>query len=94
MCSYFIVGNKIFGFFKKQVFAFLDEGTFQGEEGVKFSKILRGVAHKGGGGLTDLNFLGGGLGKKGWCQYFRVGLIPWRTLCCVLYFYARRKKII
>ena len=29
MCSYFIVGNKIFCFFKKCVFAFLDEGTFQ-----------------------------------------------------------------
>ena len=23
---------------------------------------------------------GGGLGKKGWGQYFRVGLIPWRIL--------------
>ena len=28
---------------------------------VKFSKILRGVAHKeGAGGLTDLDFFGGG----------------------------------
>ena len=27
---YFIIGNKIFCFFKKLVFAFLDEGTFQG----------------------------------------------------------------
>ena len=36
-------------------FAFLDKGTFQGggRGGVKFSKILRGVAHKVGG-LTDL----------------------------------------
>ena len=30
MCSYFIVGNKIFCFFKKWVFALWDEGTFQG----------------------------------------------------------------
>ena len=31
---------------------------------VKFSKILRRVAHKGGGGLADLEFfLGGGGGK-------------------------------
>ena len=31
-------------------FAFLDEGTFQwgGGGGVKFSKVLRRVAHKGG----------------------------------------------
>ena len=36
MCSYFIVGNKIFCFFKNRVFDFLDEGTFQG--GVKFSR--------------------------------------------------------
>ena len=46
-----IVGNKIFCVFKKQAFAFLDEGTFQeggGVGGVKFSKILRGVAHKEG----------------------------------------------
>ena len=37
MCSYFIVGNKIFCFFKNRVFAFLDEGTFQGG-----SQVLRG----------------------------------------------------
>ena len=61
---YFIVGNKIFCVFKKWVFGFLDEGTFQGQgEGwvwwVKFSKILRGIAHKGeegGRGLKDLKF--------------------------------------
>ena len=47
--SYFnivlIVGNKIFCFFKKWVFTFLDEGTFQGRA-VKFSKILRGLLIK------------------------------------------------
>ena len=60
MCSYFIVGNKIFGFFKKWVFAFLGEGTFQGGGGDS-SRILRVVAHKGrgGSGQTDLEFLGG-----------------------------------
>ena len=40
---------------------------------VMFSKSLRGIAHKGLGG--------GGIGEKGWSQYFRVGLMPWRTLC-------------
>ena len=30
---------------------------------VKFSKILRRVAHKGGGGLADLEFFLGGGGK-------------------------------
>ena len=62
--------------------------------GVKFSTILRGVAHKGRGGGSDrfrifFFFLGGGgswqggggLSKKGSGQYFRVGLTPWRTLC-------------
>ena len=75
----FNVGNKIFCFFKNWIFPFLEGGTFQGGgRGVKFSKILRGVAHKGGG-LTDLEFFiflggrGGGLGKKGWGQYFKVG---------------------
>ena len=38
---------------------------------VMFSKCLRGIAHKGLGGI----------GEKGWSQYFRVGLMPWRTLC-------------
>ena len=66
MCSYFTVGNKIFRFFKNWVFAFLDEATFQG--GVKFSKILTGVAHKeagvggggggGGGAQRDLELFG------------------------------------
>ena len=51
MCSYFNVGNKIFCFFEKRVFAFLDEGTFQGG-GVNFSKILGGggCSYRGGGG--------------------------------------------
>ena len=62
MCSHFIVGNKIFCFFIKQVFAFLDKGTFQGGGGgggetrMKFSKILSEVDHKGGG-PTDLEYL-------------------------------------
>ena len=67
---------------------FLDKVHFKG--GVKFSKILRGgggVFGGGGGGggggvgLKDLEFFWEGLGKKGWRQYFRVGLISWRTLC-------------
>ena len=66
MCSYFSFGNKIFCFFKKRVFAFLNEGRFQGGGGgVKFCKILRGVAHKGGGGSDRLDFFGGDLGKEG-----------------------------
>ena len=70
MCSHFIVENKIFCFFEKKVSAFLDEGTFQ-VGGVKLSRILRRFAHKGGDqkgggqGMTDLQFLGGGIGKKG-----------------------------
>ena len=53
MCSYFIVGSRTFRFFKKSVFAFLEEwGHFKG--GVKFSKILREVAHN-----KNLEFLSG-----------------------------------
>ena len=42
MCSYFVVGNKIFCF----VITFLDVCTFKGL--VKFSKILSGVARNRG----------------------------------------------
>ena len=78
----FNVGNKIFCFFKKWVFP-LGRGYSSRWGMVKFSKILRKVAHKMGVLLCeDFFFLGGGggLGKKGWGQYFRVRLIPWRTL--------------
>ena len=67
MCSDFIVGNKIFCFFKKWVFAFL------------------GLLIKTGSDrFRNFFFLGGGLGKKGWGQNFRVRLIPWGTLCTML----------
>ena len=58
MCSYFIVGNKIFCFFKKWVFAFPDEGTFQ--VGSQVLQNFEAVADEGVG-LTDLKcFLAGG----------------------------------
>ena len=46
------------------------------------------VAHKGGeGGWGGWGGgggqVGGGVSKKGWGQYFRVGLIPLRTLCLI-----------
>ena len=73
MCSYFIVENKIFCSFKKWVFAFLDKGTFQWR-GVKFSKIVREIAHKGGSGRIKI--FGGGAWVKsgevnisGWAWY-------------------------
>ena len=71
MCSFLMLEIKSYVSLKNESFPFfLDEGTFQG------------IAHKGGGALTDLDFFwGGDLGKKGWGQYFRVGLIPWKTLC-------------
>ena len=65
MCSYCIVGNKIFCSFKKVLFAFLDEGTFQVGRGSEILQNFEGVAHKVGG-LTDLKkiyfFFGGGGG--------------------------------
>ena len=45
MCSYFIVGNKTFCFFKKWVFAFSGEGTFQG--GSQVLQNFDGVADEG-----------------------------------------------
>ena len=63
MCSYFIVGNKIFCFFKKRVFPSSDEDTSRWGGGGKFSKILRGVAHKGGS--DRFRIFGEDLGKKG-----------------------------
>ena len=62
MCSYSIVGNKIFCFFKKWVFAFLDEGTFQGEK--SSSPKFWGEWHLKEEGVTDLEFFGWGLLAK------------------------------
>ena len=56
MCSYFIVGYKIFCFFKKRVFAFLDEGTFQGGSQV-LQNFEEGCSQREG--LIDLEFLRG-----------------------------------
>ena len=80
MCSHFIVWNKIFCFFKKWVFAFLDEGAFQGRESSS-SKFWGGLLIKEGA-PTDLDFLGGGLGKKGWGQCFRMGRYPGGNYAC------------
>ena len=69
MCPYFIVGNKIFCFFKK--------GTFQGGRGESSSpKFWEGLLIKGRSDRFRFFFFGGGgggaggLGKKGWGQYF------------------------
>ena len=55
MCSFLMLEIKSYVSLKNESFPFfLDEGTFQG------------IAHKGGGALTDLDFFwGGDLGKKG-----------------------------
>ena len=61
MCSYFIVGNKIFCFFKNWLFAFSNKDTFQGGAGSQVPpKIEGGCSYKGW--MTDLEFLEGGLG--------------------------------
>ena len=48
MCSYLMLEIKCFVTLKNESFLFWAWVHFKG--GVKFSKILRGVAHKGGGG--------------------------------------------
>ena len=66
MCSHFIVGNKIFCFFKKRVFAFLDEGTSQGGSQVlqNFEGLLIKRGREGGGQQIWI-FVGGGARQKG-----------------------------
>ena len=61
MCSYLMLEIKYFVSLKTEFFLFWTRIHFKG--GVKFSKILRGDAHKG----WDIIFggVGGGLGKKG-----------------------------
>ena len=54
---------KSFVSLKSESFLFLTRVHFMGR--VKFSKIFSRAAHKGGGGLTDLRFFLGGLGKEG-----------------------------
>ena len=76
MCSYFIVGNKNTFSLNTESLFFWTSSHFKG--GVKFSKILRAAAHKGGGGSERFRIFCVGLSKKGHC--FRVGLVLWRTL--------------
>ena len=69
MCSYLMLEIKYFVSLKTEFFKekplFWTRIHFKG--GVKFSKILRGDAHKGWGGGSDIIFggVGGGRGKKG-----------------------------
>ena len=86
----FNIGNKIFCFFKKWVFPFLDKGPFQLGE-LSSWNVWGGLFIKGGSDRFRFFFFGGGeggggLGKNGGEQYFRVRLIPWRILCFSLSF--------
>ena len=61
MCSYFIVGNNIFYFFKNKSFTFLDEGTYRGGggRGIQILQDSEGVVQKGGSDRFIIFFLGG-----------------------------------
>ena len=59
-CCYFIVGNKIFSFFKKWVFAFLDKVRFQGGGGSSSPNFWGGLLIKEGGSERFRFFFGGG----------------------------------
>ena len=68
MCCYFLLEiESIVSVKDESLLGFLDKGTFQGEcGGVKFCKILRGVANKWGSNRFSFFWEGGGdLGKKG-----------------------------
>ena len=60
-CSYFMVGNKIFSFFKKWVFAFLDKVRFQGGGGSSSPNFWGGLLIIEGGS-ERFRFWGGGGG--------------------------------
>ena len=62
MCSYLMLEIKYFVSLKTEFFLFWTRIHFKG--GVKFSKILRGDAHKGWGGGVLNKFLGGGGGAR------------------------------
>ena len=87
MCSYFIVG-----FLKNWVFTFLDFKGGPGSNSPKFWEglLIRGVGRGGAGVSYRFRIFWVGLWKKRWSQYFRVRLIPWRTLCLFLVFYGSR----
>ena len=72
MRSYFTVGYKIFCFFKKLIFPFLDEGTFQ--------ECGAGEGERRGSQALEI-FLGGGFHIKRGEVNISGGLIPWRILC-------------
>ena len=68
MCSYLMLEIISFVSLKNDSLLFSMREHVKGE----LSSPKWRVAHEGEGGLTDLDFfLGGGLGKKGWGQYFR-----------------------
>ena len=78
---FFNAGNKIFCFFKKWVLLFWMRVHFKGvgsQVPQNFEAWL--LIKEGGGGFYRFRIVFRRLGKKGWGQYFRVGLIPWRTL--------------
>ena len=58
MCSYLMLEIKSFVSLKNESFLFWTKVYFKG--GVKFSKILKEVAHKGVGSPSDLEFFLGG----------------------------------
>ena len=73
-----ILGNKIFCFFKKISLFFFARGYIS--RGESSSAKFWGGSLKKGDGVWKIEKLFGGLGKKGWGQYFRVGLISCRIL--------------
>ena len=84
---FFIVGNEIFYFFKKMTLCFFGRGCISKRGQPSSPKFWGELLKRGGGHLTDLEFSflgwgkgGGSRGKTRWDRYFRIGLIPWRTL--------------
>ena len=85
LISFFIVGNKIFCFFKKQVF-FRTRVHFK--RGVNFSKILRRVAHKGGGGSGRFRLFGGAVGERDEVNISGWGWYPGGHYVCAGFLYT------
>ena len=72
---------------------FFGQGHFKGEGKLWGGLLIKGGG-EGGGSLQIFFWWGQGeLGKKGWGQYFRVGLIPWSTLCSTSTFIQIFQKV-
>ena len=80
MCSYFLMLEiKSFVSLKNES-CFFGRGYISREGSQILQHFEKWLLIKRGPGRFKFFFVGRGLGKNGWVQYFRAELIPWKTL--------------